>query len=86
MAVAAMILLEQTVLARLSVRDAFRLFAGLTGDSWRVSEWLAASLEMKCPVRGCGFESRALRLSGLRQAATIYAVSLTLLRLAAFFR
>jgi hypothetical protein len=28
---------------------------------WRVSEWLAASLEMKCPVRGCGFESRALR-------------------------
>ncbi len=31
----------------------------------RVSEWLAASLEMKCPVRGCGFESRALRLRGL---------------------
>lgn len=29
---------------------------------WRVSEWLAASLEMKCPVRGCGFDSRALRL------------------------
>lgn len=28
---------------------------------WRVSEWLAASLEMKCPVRGCGFDSRALR-------------------------
>jgi hypothetical protein len=27
----------------------------------RVSEWLAASLEMMCPVRGCGFESRALR-------------------------
>ncbi len=28
---------------------------------WRVSEWLAASLEMRCPERGCGFESRALR-------------------------
>ena len=28
---------------------------------WRVSEWLAASLEMKCPARGCEFESRALR-------------------------
>ncbi len=27
----------------------------------RVSEWLAASLEMKCPARGCEFESRALR-------------------------
>ncbi len=27
----------------------------------RVSEWLAASLEMRCPVWGCGFESRALR-------------------------
>ncbi len=30
-------------------------------DSWRVSEWLAATLEMWCPARGCGFESRALR-------------------------
>ena len=28
----------------------------------RVSEWLAATLEMWCPVRGCGFEPRALRL------------------------
>ena len=30
---------------------------------WRVSEWLAATLEMWCRVTGCGFESRALRLS-----------------------
>src|SRR5262245_62193142 len=29
----------------------------------RVSEWLAATLEMWCPARGCGFESRALRSS-----------------------
>src|SRR5947209_16715849 len=29
----------------------------------RVSEWLAATLEMWCPARGCGFESRALRFS-----------------------
>jgi hypothetical protein len=28
----------------------------------RVSEWLAATLEMWCRVTGCGFESRALRL------------------------
>ena len=28
---------------------------------WRVSEWLAATLEMSCPERGCGFESHALR-------------------------
>jgi len=28
---------------------------------WRVSEWLAATLEMWCPERGCGFESHALR-------------------------
>lgn len=28
---------------------------------WRVSEWLAATLEMWCPERGCGFDSRALR-------------------------
>ena len=27
----------------------------------RVSEWLAATLEMWCRVTGCGFESRALR-------------------------
>ena len=27
----------------------------------RVSEWLAATLEMWCPERGCGFDSRALR-------------------------
>ena len=32
-----------------------------TATYWRVSEWLAASLEMKCLVRGCEFESRALR-------------------------
>jgi hypothetical protein len=37
--------------------------AGRAPRAWRVSEWLAASLEMKCPVRGCGFESRALRAS-----------------------
>ena len=30
-------------------------------DAWRVSEWLAATLEMWCPARGCEFESRALR-------------------------
>jgi hypothetical protein len=29
---------------------------------WRVSEWLAATLEMSCRVTGCGFESRALRI------------------------
>ena len=29
----------------------------------RVSEWLAATLEMWCPERGCGFDSLALRLS-----------------------
>ena len=29
----------------------------------RVSEWLAATLEMWCPVRGCGFEPRALRFA-----------------------
>ena len=28
----------------------------------RVSEWLAATLEMWCRETGCGFESRALRL------------------------
>ena len=27
----------------------------------RVSEWLAATLEMSCRETGCGFESRALR-------------------------
>ena len=32
----------------------------------RVSEWLAASLEMRCLARGCGFDSRALRLGTLR--------------------
>src|SRR3954451_7157475 len=30
-------------------------------DLRRVSEWLAATLEMWCPARGCEFESRALR-------------------------
>ena len=30
---------------------------------WKVSEWLAASLEMKCPIRGCEFESRAFRFA-----------------------
>ena len=29
----------------------------------RVSEWLAATLEMSCRETGCGFESRALRSS-----------------------
>ena len=28
---------------------------------WRVSEWLAATLEMSCRETGCGFESHALR-------------------------
>ncbi len=28
---------------------------------WRVSEWLAATLEMWCRETGCGFESHALR-------------------------
>ncbi len=28
---------------------------------WRVSEWLAATLEMSCRETGCGFDSRALR-------------------------
>ena len=28
---------------------------------WRVSEWLAATLEMWCSERSCGFESHALR-------------------------
>jgi hypothetical protein len=32
---------------------------------WRISEWLAASLEMMCPVRGCGFDPRVLRLGPL---------------------
>jgi hypothetical protein len=36
---------------------------GFPKTAWRVSEWLAASLEMKYPARGCGFESRALRSS-----------------------
>lgn len=31
------------------------------GIDWKVSEWLAASLEMMYPERGCGFESRAFR-------------------------
>ncbi len=33
----------------------------------RVSEWLAASLEMKYPARGCEFESRALRFLRMLQ-------------------
>ena len=32
-----------------------------TSDLWRVSEWLAATLEMWCSERSCGFESHALR-------------------------
>lgn len=28
---------------------------------WRVSEWLAGTLELCCRVTGCGFESHALR-------------------------
>ena len=35
--------------------------SGNTTCVWRVSEWLAATLEMWCPERGCGFESHALR-------------------------
>ncbi len=43
-------------------RFGYRAFGlGTRIGGWRVSEWLAASLEMKCPVWGCGFESRALR-------------------------
>ena len=34
---------------------------------WRVSEWLAATLEMWCPERGCGFDSRALRSESLEE-------------------
>ena len=30
-------------------------------DLWRVSEWLAATLEMSCRETGCGFESHAIR-------------------------
>ena len=30
-------------------------------DLRRVSEWLAATLEMSCRVTGCGFESHAIR-------------------------
>ena len=30
-------------------------------SAWRVCEWLAASLEMRCIERCCGFDSRALR-------------------------
>src|SRR5580704_3421053 len=30
-------------------------------SSRRVSQWLAATLEMSCRETGCGFESRALR-------------------------
>lgn len=29
--------------------------------AWKVSEWLAASLEMRCIERCCGFDSRAFR-------------------------
>ena len=36
---------------------------------WRVSEWLAATLEMWCPVRGCGFESHALRFTFTKENA-----------------
>ena len=34
----------------------------------RVSEWLAATLEMWCPARGCEFESRALRFENTADA------------------
>ncbi len=30
-------------------------------EPWRVSEWLAATLEMSCRETGCGFDPRALR-------------------------
>jgi hypothetical protein len=40
----------------------------------RVSEWLAATLEMWCPERGCGFDSRALRsqATGANDASGYY--------------
>jgi hypothetical protein len=34
---------------------------------WRVSEWLAATLEMSCRETGCEFDSRALRSATSRQ-------------------
>ena len=40
----------------------------------RVSEWLAATLEMWCRETGCGFESRALR--HLPHSRTLLAVIL----------
>ncbi len=60
----AALLINQSVM-HFAVKTVFKAshslgIAGLA-DTGRVSEWLAASLEMKCPVRGCGFESRALR-------------------------
>ena len=39
--------------------------------SRRVSEWLAATLEMWCPARGCGFEPRALRCCSTTLAAAL---------------
>jgi hypothetical protein len=33
----------------------------ILATAWRVSEWLAATLEMWCRETGCEFESRALR-------------------------
>ncbi len=36
----------------------------------RVSEWLAATLEMSCRETGCGFESRALRSDEAKCPAT----------------
>ena len=38
-------------------------------DLRRVSEWLAATLEMSCRETGCGFESRALRSKRRRALA-----------------
>ncbi len=45
-------------------------------DLRRVGEWLAATLEMWCPVRGCGFEPRALRFSSSQENDSTMAVLL----------
>jgi hypothetical protein len=45
-----------------------RTLAYNSGNPRRVSEWLAASLEMRCRETGCGFESRALRCETQRLA------------------
>ena len=42
-------------------------FQGMTLPIRRVSEWLAASLEMRCRETGCEFDSRALRFRELQE-------------------